>query len=362
MKAGILAIGFGVAVITSFSASAASAQKPEAGQQMAEDEVLPPDFRGRITYSGTHEGEVTRPGPPLRSLRTRDILRSVTGGRSQQHGGRFELELSFDGPSVTGRFSGTGGLNAGSMTGTRNGSRCRLIDDRYGNVTEAECTRTRFSGGGRHQGPRETTTIRLDAFATQFVDAAVEAQRQREAMAEAERRRQLESTARASNAVTAAPAPSAPSRPLVITEAGLGISLTELMNRLVLADSQAWGFNRYVAGSMREARYETVNRARTTYTARGTYDYQGFGGRGTGWVRAQVRDGNLVCLEFHDQAGECRAMGNSLSSQFVSVLAQGMMQDMMSGNSGSRPSSGLCSGGGNTDGYTENGRTVIVRC
>lgn len=125
-----------------------------------EDEALPPDFRGRVTYQGTHEGQVRR------------------AGRTREHAGRVTLELTFNGSAVVARFSGTGGMNTGTMTGTRRGNRCRLVDDRFGNVIEGDCTRSRFWGGGSHRGPRETTTIRLEAQATQFVDLRIPQQNQ----------------------------------------------------------------------------------------------------------------------------------------------------------------------------------------
>lgn len=120
---------------------------------------------------------------------------------------------------------------------------------------------------------------------------------------------------------------------LVLTTAALGISLDELMDRVVYADSKSWMMNRYVRGSMRNARYLSTNKSKTTYVARGDYAFQGFAG-GAGWVTINVRNGELHCLEFWDQPGTCRPLYHSLSQQnFVSAA-----RDMMTGGGGSNPS------------------------
>lgn len=137
----------------------APAQKPDAPGAATGDvgDALPPDFRGRITYQGTHGATLDR------------------GGRrgSREYGGALTVEQTFDGNAVTGRFSRTGGINSGTMSGTRNGSRCRLFEERAGDVIEGECTRTGFSATARSQGSRNAMAARFDAQATQVVDSRV---------------------------------------------------------------------------------------------------------------------------------------------------------------------------------------------
>jgi hypothetical protein len=184
-----------IVLVASLCVSGVAAQKPDVptpdGQSQAStSDILPPNFRGRISYSGTHEGSVTRAGPPLRSLRTRDILRSVTGGTTREYGGAFNLELTFQGNAVTGRFSGSGGIGSGTLSGTRSGSRCRLFNDLDGTVTEAECTRTRFIGEAHGQRGGASARTRIEAEATHFVDAAVEERERHFADASAAEREQ----------------------------------------------------------------------------------------------------------------------------------------------------------------------------
>jgi len=129
--------------------------------QPAPSDTLPPDFRGRISYQGTHRANCSR------------------GGEERaRYGGSLNVELTFNGNNVTGSFSGTGGINTGTMSGTRTGNRCRMIESRGGDLIEGECTRTRFSAIARSQGNRDALAARFEANATRFVDAAAE-ERQR---------------------------------------------------------------------------------------------------------------------------------------------------------------------------------------
>lgn len=312
--------------------ASAGAQKPPApAGATARGEVLPPDFRGRITYSGTHEGRVTTPGPMPRRLDLRSIARAA--GRTREYAGAYELVLEFDGNALSGRVSGTGGLIATSLSGTRRGDRCRLIDDRHGTITEAQCTASRFTGTARTQaGSRQNMTMEIEASAVQFVDAAQE-NRERLAAAEAERQAALRAPPSARRAIPAAPAPARDlprhaDGELVVTPAALGVTLDELLNRLVRMDALTWHMNRYVQNSMRDARYEQTDRRHTSFIARGTYSYQPQYGAGTpqpGWVRVWIQDGRFRCIEFHDVAGACRPLNQNPSQMILGAMAEGLM-------------------------------------
>lgn len=151
-------------------------------QAQRSPDALSPDFRGRVSYSGTHRGEATIPGPPVRRLTARDIIRSATGGRTRQYSGSYSLEVQFDGDRVTGRYSGTGGVNSGSFTGTRSGDRCSIRDDSGKSAMEAECSATRFAGTAKSaRGVSPSFSIIIETRATRVVDAA----REREQAAQA---------------------------------------------------------------------------------------------------------------------------------------------------------------------------------
>jgi hypothetical protein len=321
------------AFLLSQAGASVGAQKPSgSADATAAGDVLPPDFRGRITYSGTHEGRVTTPGPMPRRLDLRSIARAA--GRTREYGGAYELVLEFDGNALSGRVSGTGGLLPTTLSGTRRGDRCRLIDDRYGTITEARCTAAGFTGTARTQpGSRQNMTMEIDASAVQFIDAAQEA-REPLVAAEAERQAARRAPPPPTRAIPAAP--SAPARDLprhadgtpVVTPAALGVSLDELLNRLVRMDALTWHMNQYVQNSMRNARYEQTNRGHTSFIARGTYSYRSQSGASApqqGWVRVWIQDGRFRCIEFHDVAGDCRPLNQNPSQMILGAMAEGLM-------------------------------------
>lgn len=131
---------------------------------------------------------------------------------------------------------------------------------------------------------------------------------------------------------------SGPAAIVLVTTASTGLSLDELLDRVVAADAQSWMMNRYASGSMRGAHYVSGNKAKTSYVARGTYRFSGFGGGGEGWVQVRVAQGRVECLEFWDQSGVCRAPGHSLSQQTMLSMASGMLSGGGGGSSSSGPS------------------------
>lgn len=291
----------------------------------------------------------------MRRLDLGEALRSAMSASRQDFSGGVEIELYVNGNQVTGRYSGSGGIATVEFSGTRIGTNCQLFDRHSGAAITAECSAHRFAGTVTSaRAERNRFQIHLDSQTTRFVDSAQEEREQAAALrAAAEQERQLaEASARGQrpSARTAAKprvAPATAPRQMArnadgsisITEAGLGISLNELMDRVVYADSQSWMANRYARGSMHNAHYEQTNRSHTTYTARGEYTFAGFMGGGIGWVRIRVNNGHLQCLEFHDQAGSCRPLYASLSQQAVAGIAVGMAQDTLRGDS-SGPGSG----------------------
>lgn len=120
----------------------------------AQNDVLPSDFRGTISYAGQHEGTLTR------------------GRRTDRLGGSLNITIDYNGQRVTGSYSGTGGINHGTLTGSRTGSRCRLVDDRGGDVLEAECTRTRFVGISQQRSSRQSATVNITTEAVRAVGTA----------------------------------------------------------------------------------------------------------------------------------------------------------------------------------------------
>jgi hypothetical protein len=312
-----------------------AATAPAAAQDAPARDPLPADFKGRVTYQGSWEGELISPGRPPRRLDLSSLINSAMSGKRERRGGAVTYEVEYDGTIVRATYSGTGGMMRGEMTGTRSGTTCSFVNSLDGGRGTAYCDRNRFEAvfkSPRHAQQRYSTESQ--ATVTRFVDYAAQ---ERERLAALERQRQATPTP--SPASTTRGRPAAAGAPLVITTAALGIALDELLDRVVYADSQSWGFNKYIRGSMRNGRYITTNKSKTTYTAYGEYDFTGLGG--SGWVKVKVRDGQIECLEYHDQAGNCRPLYHSLSQQAIAGVATGMAEDALRGDPPSQ-SRGTC--------------------
>jgi hypothetical protein len=78
---------------------------------------------------------------------------------------------------------------------------------------------------------------------------------------------------------------------------------TRLLNRLVKLDSEAWAFNRYVDGSMKNVTVldQAKDGSRTTFQG-----YYAYADGKTGSVKAQIFKDKLPCVEFWDFPGDCR--------------------------------------------------------
>ncbi|HST37693.1 MAG TPA: hypothetical protein VLK25_13820 [Allosphingosinicella sp.] len=154
-------IAFLAAGAALLSVAQASAQRGAYSGGQFEDETLPPDFRGRITYEGSYTAELVRP-------RARNAPQS-------RNGGAITFDVSFDGNRISGSFTGVGGIGQGSFTGTRNGADCTIIEP-TGARNTVRCDRN-FWGGENHTAPGapQAAVVRIQARATKPSSAAAEA-------------------------------------------------------------------------------------------------------------------------------------------------------------------------------------------
>jgi hypothetical protein len=90
------------------------------------------------------------------------------------------------------------------------------------------------------------------------------------------------------------------------------------LDAVVQEDSQSWMANHYQPGSMHDSSFVRVSRANSDYVALGYFQYTD-GGEGS--VSVRYHRGRVDCLEFQDQPGVCRQLGNSLSQQNVAGIA-----------------------------------------
>jgi len=280
--------------------SVGAAGTPSASGPMGGE--LPYGWRGQISYSGTQQGYSQRQQRAPRRLTLGTALEALAGGEREEFGGPYQLQLTIDGDAVSGTYSGApgSGIRPGRIAGTRNGSRCRLFADDI--LIEAECTADRFVGNGRSQGnSRVSQTLRIDARATDVVDAAEEERQAAEAAAQdaaqaADELAQAEVERAAAEAGRAAAA--AAERARIASMPAASSAQTALLERTVRQDAQAWRLNRYDAGSMSNVRASSIAGGLTLL--RGDYTYNG-GSRG--WVEARVTGGRVECLGYWDVGG-----------------------------------------------------------
>lgn len=168
----------------------AAANGPDGNVGMgATSGALAPNWRGRIRYTGSLEGSTQQQLRLPNRLTPNSVLGTLNQMQGRPFGGAYELVLTFEGNAVSGTYSGNGtGVGRGNISGTRDGSRCRLFTSTV--IVEGECTADRFVGNSRSQGGSRTTqTARIETFAVEVVDAAEEERRLQAAAAEAEQQR-----------------------------------------------------------------------------------------------------------------------------------------------------------------------------
>ena len=238
--------------------------------------VLPDDFRGRISYFGNHSGEVvstlTISGGPKKDCPRPDKR------CPERIGGSLEVELEFDGDIVKGSFRGTGGLRDSTLIGRRVGSQCRLYDLTDGSVWQGRCDAQGFQGGVKSV-PNATVqiTLNFETVGTKFRDYSEWERRRRAAWARKRHyqilRAQYEGTGPIELRFTAA----------------------------VELDAFGWSLDGYRPGSM--------TNIRRTKAKRGVYDVTGDFVLQSGAklsVRARVENEQIACLEYSDIPGVCR--------------------------------------------------------
>ena len=280
------------------TATAVHAQRQSASPTPAAN--LPADWSGSVTYTGTYEGSIDTPGPRMRKLTLNEALRSASRANSEQIGGPFTLELTFQGRAVSGRAIATGRIRGGTVSGTRDGDRCRLFIGQT--LLEGKCTAQGFSGNGSSQGTaRRTQSFRVDAPASRIVDKQQEAVRREAEATELAARRANEQAERDRLAAVEV------ARIASLPRASAG--QCALLDRTVQQDSGAWSFNRYDSGSMSNVRLSSTQGSTTVL--RGEYTYNG---GSKGWVEAEVSRGSVSCLRYHDASSRCTEPRSAIES------------------------------------------------
>jgi len=255
------------------------------------DDVLPPDFRGTVTYRGTYQGQART---PWRSANRPGETIELTGD--------YIITITFDRDKVRGTLRTTGKLTGDPFTGTRDGTMCRLVDAK-GYESTVYCGRSNYREKiDLTNGEDQRIRYSVQGRATEIVDFAEREQRQENIQrqrAEAEQRERA-------RIASLPPAPAA--------------AATKL-ERAVGTDSGSWIFNRYDAGSMRDVRVSSGTAVNGTL--RGEYTYNG-GSSGT--VEAQIQGGEITCLNYWD-VGSCMPLRSARSASEVAPRSRGNQAD-----------------------------------
>lgn len=241
--------------------------------------------RGRVAFRGTHRATVLT---PARGSARRGPFGLPAGGTRQEFEGALTIVAEIDGAELTLRISGTGGVNAETLTGLIQNGRCRAMGQK-GAVFEGQCGPAGFNGTIR-SGPGEGVSYR-GSFATTVASVEDYAVRDRErAAGKAKRESHSEAVAATSVPTPRQAAAAAPfSRP-----ASAGSGQHALLHGALQAHAADWLSNRLDTGSLRDVRTVQSNgRSRL----RGDYTYNG---GLPGWVEAEVAGGRVKCLQFWD--------------------------------------------------------------
>ena len=240
--------------------------------------VLPDDFRGRISYFGNHSGEVvstlTISGGPKKDCPRPDKR------CPERIGGSLEVELEFDGDIVKGKFRGTGGLRDSELIGRRVGAACRLYDLTDGSVWQGRCDSQGFQGGVKSvPNAQVQITLTFEVVGTKVRDYGEWERRRRAAWL---RKRHYE----------------------ILRAQYDGTGPIELrFAAAVELDAFGWALDRFRPGSMTNIRKTKPKRG--AYTISGDFLLES-GTKGS--VIARVENEQIVCLEYWDVVGVCRPL------------------------------------------------------
>jgi len=273
------------AILTPIAASAqiSKSEYPERVDltELSSNDVLPSDFRGRITYRGFYRGKAYVPQVGMEVM-----------------GGDYILVMEFNGNRVSGSLTTRNGvpgarrgLLPGRFTGTRNGVVCTLTWN-DGSDSAAYCGRSEYRAGANKT---QFDGVRLGFAATIPADELVDyvVRDQQNAIADAERKRLAAIEAEQARQKAERERKRIAAMPLA------GTTYTRLLDQAISTDSGSWRWNQYDAGSANNVRIATGTAANGTL--RGEYR---FNGGASGWVEAQVSGGKITCLHYWD-TGSC---------------------------------------------------------
>lgn len=264
-------------------------QAPPPGVKPPSDDAIAPGFRGKITYQGYLEGNVSYEERSRNRVRVGGINIPTSSQRNVPIHGSYTADVEYDGNTVSGTERVTSDIRGVSSTstfrGTRNGTNCEIVSNE-GIRVRAVCTPNKFAYDQDNiNGQQQHVVLRVVSDRSAIVDYAERDRQAAVAAAAAEKQRAASMAQAAQEAAALASKPAASNAQSALLEAA------------VQQDSGAWVLNRYRPGSIRNVRVVRSG-AITRLHADYTYSF----GR-TGWVEANIQSGKIVCLEYWDTDG-----------------------------------------------------------
>lgn len=139
--------------------------------------------RADAMFAGTYAASVQTSS----RARTQQMGQLLFGAPRQALSGAIQLVMRFDGPAVSARITGTGGVQPGTLSGLVSSGVCRLSDERQTIVYEGPCGRQGFSG---RISSTETSRVRVTgSFDMELKSVADGAETERQQQVEAQERR-----------------------------------------------------------------------------------------------------------------------------------------------------------------------------
>jgi hypothetical protein len=280
------------------------------------DDILPPDFRGSITYRGFYKGKASAP-TKMETSWGRGLERAL-GVKMYPMAGDYDITIEFNGNRISGNLRTTNNLQGESMAlsparfiGTREGAVCHMqwsdgdeTTDYCGKSLYRNVTDVWNAQGSKVQFSVTAPAAELVDFVERDRTNAIETAR-REAAAKAEH-----AAAMAARAKLRASLPR-----------GASAHYTPMLDQAVLTDSQTWAFNVYRPRSIDlvAAKYDKQ------YNATYLKAYFSYANGNEGWVGAIVQNQEILCLQFWDDPSGCRAIGQGIGGRMTSALIAGML-------------------------------------
>jgi hypothetical protein len=283
---------------------------------------IDPNFRGKVVYEGQLEGvEYPKTGGNRRGDTLGGLIGSALKLDGKPYHGTIRYELEFDSNLVSGTWQMSDGRRSanGTVSGTRTGDQCQLVNEVNGTVVGI-CNASSLDLVGKSApgaSPRwESKTI---GTATEVVDYVV---RDRElAVQRAEQAAQAEQARLASIAERKALKAALPR--------GADARYRPLLESAVLEDSRYWAVNKYRTGSVDLVGTELDKPSGKTFL-KAYFTYS----NGQESMVGAIMSGNKVeCLQFADE-GRCRGVGQGSGPALMGALIQGLMTPPGGGGGG----------------------------